>query len=238
MPNVQSPRSWSGVIGKCGGPIHVDRRLERVVGSWSGQQHVHLGVGAVAGRRRTAGPACGPSGGGRAGACRGTARRRAARTAGAARCRRRARGVGCSASSWAMATHEVWPPTPTNSAPTAGVEPRTPHRWTRIQPGVRSSLRWRVGQGGQPLGVDLVGPGDRDPAGRHRPQRGRAVAAFEHGPLAEHRARADLGERPRRRPPPSARRRAARTDPARRRPARPAPCPPSASGSPAWRRRA
>ena len=40
--------------------------------------------------------------------------------------------VGTSASSWAMATHDVWPPTPANACPTAGVDPRTPQRWRRI----------------------------------------------------------------------------------------------------------
>ncbi len=38
---------------------------------------------------------------------------------------------GVASSSWTRATHEVLPPTPANSAPTAGVEPRTPQRCIR-----------------------------------------------------------------------------------------------------------
>ena len=47
--NVHAPRSWSGVIGKCGGPIHVDRTSSGRR-PCAGHQQAHLGVGPVAGR--------------------------------------------------------------------------------------------------------------------------------------------------------------------------------------------
>ena len=39
--------------------------------------------------------------------------------------------VGGAAGSWATATHEVWPPYRTKSAPGAGVDPRTPQKCSR-----------------------------------------------------------------------------------------------------------
>jgi hypothetical protein len=39
--------------------------------------------------------------------------------------------VGAAAPSWATATQEVWPPYRTNSAPGAGVDPRTPQNVSR-----------------------------------------------------------------------------------------------------------
>ena len=177
--------------------------------------------------RRTAGPACGPSGGGRTGASRGTARPRAARTAGAARCHRPARG------SAARRRRGRWPRTrcgrrrPRTRAPRAGVEPRTPHRCDPHSAAV-SAL---PGGGRRPARPAGRGRSGRRRAtatrhARHRPQRGRAAAAFEHGPLAEHRAR---GRSRRARSPststastPSS---STNRSVARARPARPAPSP-------------